>query len=128
MCIDPKLDVQLVRALKEGAGVLPADLERLRGYMSMIGGLLEEKANELEPSWNAACAAAAEIQTLQDLEASVAERAIETAADTLRAVRTKLAIWKVLSLGSEEDPSAPRNRLILSIEDDLHRLALQGAL
>lgn len=128
MCLDPKVDVQLMRALKEGAGALPGDLDRLLGYMSLIGGLLEEKANDLEPSWDAACAAAAEIETLQVLESTVAERAILTAADTLRAVRSKLAIWKALTLGADEEADAPRNRLILSIEDDLQRLALQAAL
>lgn len=128
MCIDPNLDIQLVRALREGAAALPGDLDRLRSYMSLIGTLLEEKAGELEPSWEAACAAAAEIETLQTLELTVAERAIATGADTLLAVRTKLAIWKALSAGADEDMAAPRNRLILSIESDLHRLALQSAL
>lgn len=128
MCIDPKLDVQLVRAIREGTRALPGDLDRLRGYMSLIGGLLEEKANELEPSWEAACATAREIETLQVLAATVAERAIGTAADTLAAVRTKLAIWKALAESVEEDEDAPRNRLILSIEDDLQRLTLQAAL
>jgi len=128
LCIDPKLDVQLIRAIREGAAALPGDLDRLCAYMSLIGRLLEEKANELEPSWEAACAMAKEIETLQLLESAVAERAVGTAADTLAAVRSKLAIWKALSEGSEEEPRTPRNRLILSIEDDLQRLALQAAL
>jgi len=128
LCIDPKLDVQLIRAIREGAAALPGDLDRLCAYMSLIGRLLEEKANELEPSWEAACAMAKEIETLQLLESAVAERAVGTAADTLAAVRSKLAIWKALSEGSEEEPRTPRNRLILSIEDDLQRLAFQAAL
>ncbi|MFT3973865.1 MAG: hypothetical protein QM699_10570 [Amaricoccus sp.] len=107
---------------------LPADLDRLRGYLSLIEGLLEEKANELEPSWDAACTAAAEIETLQKLESTVVERAIGTSADTLLAVRNKLAIWKALSHGSEDDHDAIRYRLILSVEDDLNRLAAQAAL
>lgn len=123
MCIDPKMDVQLVRALKEGVPALPGDLERLRAYMALIGRLLEEKANELEPTWEGACAAAAEIETLQVLETNVAERAINTTADTLGAVRNKFAIWKALSVGVDEDEDTPRNRLILSIENDLQRLA-----
>ncbi|HVL20788.1 MAG TPA: hypothetical protein VM422_07415 [Amaricoccus sp.] len=120
--------MQLIRAIREGAAALPGDLDRLCAYMSLIGRLLEEKANELEPSWEAACAMAKEIETLQLLESAVAERAVGTAADTLAAVRSKLAIWKALSEGSEEEPRTPRNRLILSIEDDLQRLALQAAL
>jgi len=126
--IDPTLDVQLVRAIREGTAALPGDLDRLCAYMSLIAGLLEEKANELEPSWEAACVAATEIETLQVLESTVAERAVGTSADTLRAVRSKLAIWKALSEGADEDLDTPRNRLILSIEDDLRRLALQAAL
>lgn len=124
MCINPKLDMQLILALRQGAEALPDDLDRLCTYMSLIGHLLEEKASELEPTWEAACAAAAEIETLQVLETTVAERATCTSAYTLRAVRSKFAIWKALSLGADEDFDTPGNRLILSIEDDLHRLAL----
>lgn len=128
MCIDAKLDVQLVRAIRGGAAALPRDLDRLHAYMGLIGCLLEEKANEIEPSWEAACTAAKEIETLLLLESTVAERAVGTGAHTLRAVRSKLAIWNALSDGAEEDLDAPRNRLILSIGDDLQRLALEAAL
>ena len=62
------LDINLMRAMREGTSALPADLGKLRGYLRMIGALLEEKARELEPSWEQACAAAAEIGTLQELE------------------------------------------------------------
>ena len=82
----PKLDTQLVRALREGSTALPNDLGRLRSYLGIIEALLAEKASELEPSWDQACAAAAEIATLQNLEASVAERAIAIRADSLEAV------------------------------------------
>jgi hypothetical protein len=120
--------MQLILALRQGAAALPDDLDRLCTYMSLIGRLLEEKANELEPTWEAACAAAAEIETLQLLETTVAERAAGTGADTLRAVRNKFAIWKALALGADDDFDTPGNRLILSIDDDLHRMALHEAL
>ena len=38
--IDPTLDVQLVRAIREGTAALPGDLDRLCAYMSLIAGLL----------------------------------------------------------------------------------------
>ena len=77
----------------------------------MIGSLLEEKAAELEPSWEQACAAAAEIATLQDLEASVAERAIAVRAESLEEVRAKLAIWRALAAGGEDgDLRTPPSR------------------
>ena len=90
----------------------------------MIGSLLEEKAAELEPSWEQACAAAAEIATLQDLEASVAERAIAVRAESIEQVRAKLAIWRALAAGGEDgDLRSPQSRLILSVEADLERLS-----
>lgn len=123
MHLGPKMDVQLVRALRQGPAALPDDLDRLRSYMKLFGGLLEEKARELEPSWEAACAAAAEIETLQVLETTVAERAIGMSARSMGEIRNKLAIWKSLAESSEEDLTSPRNRLILSIEEDLARLS-----
>ena len=83
------LDINLLRAMREGTSALPPDLGKLRGYLRLIGSLLEEKAAELEPSWEQACAAAAEIATLQDLEASVAERAIGVRAESIEQVRAQ---------------------------------------
>ena len=89
----------------------------------MIGVLLAEKAAELEPSWEEACAAASEIDALQTLELNVAERAIGIRAETLADVRGKLAIWRALGPGTEDlDMTSPRNRMILSIDADLERL------
>jgi hypothetical protein len=119
------LDFRLMRAMRGGANALPADLKQLRDYLGTITVLLAEKAAELEPSWEQACAAAAEIATLQDLETSVAERAIAVRAECLTDVRAKLAIWRALAPGSEEgDLRGARSRLILSVEADLERLAL----
>jgi hypothetical protein len=124
MHVNTKLDNRLMRAMREGVSALPGDLGELRGYLRIIDGLLAEKAAELEPSWEQACAAAAEISTLQTLEATVAERAIAVRADCLEAVRAKLAIWRALAPGAEDgDMRSPRNRLILSIEADLERLS-----
>jgi hypothetical protein len=124
----PKLDYRLVRALREGTDVLPGDIGELRGYLRMIGSLLEEKASELEPAWDLTCAAAAEIETLLTLERTVAERAIAVRATSIEMVRGKLAIWRALGPDSEDcDMDSPRNRLILSIDEDLARLGLAGA-
>jgi hypothetical protein len=117
------LDNRLVRALREGKGVLPADLGQLRAYLRLIAGLLAEKAEEVEADWELACVAAAELDTLQTLEVAVAERAITVRSDTLDDVRSKLEIWRALAAGDEDcDLRAPRNRLILSVEADLERL------
>jgi hypothetical protein len=118
----PKLEMELMRAVRGGSSVLPEDLGRLRGYLRMIGTLLEEKANELEPSWEQACAAAAEIRTLQELEQSVAERAIAIRAQTVDEVRSKLAIWRAIAPDCDCDDDSPRNRLVLSVEADLERI------
>jgi hypothetical protein len=117
------LDTRLVRAIRGGADALPNDITCLRGYLRMITSLLAEKAAELEPSWEQACAIADEIETLQSLEVAVAERAISIEADTLEAVLGKLAIWRSLSPGTEdEDLGSHRNRLILSVEADVDRM------
>jgi hypothetical protein len=112
-----------MRAMRGGTRELPADLNQLRDYLATIAVLLAEKAAELEPSWEQACAAAAEIATLQDLETTVAERAIAVRAGCLKDVRAKLAIWRALGPGAEDgDMSTARSRLILSVEADLERL------
>jgi hypothetical protein len=117
------LDNRLVRALREGKQVLPADLGQLRAYLRLIAGLLAEKAEEVEADWELACVAAAELDTLQTLEVAVAERAITVRSDTLDEVRSKLEIWRALAAGDEDcDLRDPRNRLILSVEADLERL------
>jgi hypothetical protein len=123
MVTGTRLDDRLVRALREGAGALPEDLTLLRAYLRLIEGLLAEKAVEIEPSWIQSCAAAAEVETLQRLEEAVVERAIAVRAADVDAVRVKLEIWRALAAGEPEgDLSAPRDRLILSIEADLARL------
>ena len=54
----------------------------------------------------------------------MAERAIAMRADSLEAVRGKLAIWRALGAGADDsDEQSPRNRLILSVEADLERLS-----
>lgn len=119
-----KFDTHLVRAIREGTSALPGDLARLRGYLGMIGALLEEKARELEPNWEQACAIEAEIATLQALEASVAERAIGVRAGSVDEVRAKLAIWRALVAGGELcELRSASSRLILSVEADLERLS-----
>lgn len=119
-----KLDDRLVRALREGASALPEDLTRLRAYLRMIDALLAEKAAEIEPSWTLACAAAAEVETLHTLETAVAERAIATHARDIGEVRAKLEIWRSLAAGAADgDMASPRNRLVMSVEADLERIA-----
>lgn len=118
-----KLDNRLVRALREGQQALPSDLARLNGYMKLIGALLEEKAAELEPTWALALAAAAEVETLQDLETAVAGRACAVEACSIAGVLTKLAIWQALPSEEEPTETSLRDRLVLSVRSDLERLA-----
>jgi hypothetical protein len=125
---EQKLDYRLVRALREGIEVLPGDIAQLRRYLRMIEALLQEKASEVEPAWDLTCAAAAEIETLLTLEQTVAERAIAVQATSIEGVRGKLAIWRALEADSEDcDMSSARNRLILSIDEDLARIARAGS-
>jgi hypothetical protein len=119
---EPKLDYILVRALREGPAALPGDIRTLGECLAMIGALLEEKATELEPSWDESCAALAEIETLQALETAVAERAIALTADSIEAVRGKLAIWQALGPEADECAESPRTRLIRSVQADLERM------
>jgi hypothetical protein len=92
----------------------------------MIGTLLDEKAAELEPSWEQACAAAAEIETLQALERAVAERAIALPAGSIEAVLSKLAIWEALGPEADECEESARTRLVLSVRADLERMSRAG--
>lgn len=120
---DGKLDDRLMRAMRAGAEALPEDLARLRSYLRMIEGLLAEKAGELEPDWSEALAAAAEVETLQGLEAAVAERAIAVPAGDLEGLHAKFEIWRALLPGAPDwDPAHAHNRLVLSIAADILRL------
>lgn len=123
MGITEKLDQPLVRALQSGASALPEDIDRLIGYMRLIQQLLGEKAGEVEPTWALACAGAAEVQTLQDLESAVVERAIGLRLGDLDGVLTKFAIWRALV---DDGHARQRDRLVMSIESDL--LAIAGGL
>lgn len=117
-----KVDNGLVAALRAGAGELPAELGALTDCLSTIGLLLAEKAAELEPSWSEALATAAEIETLLELEAAVAERAIGIPATNQDELRAKIGIWKALAAGADEpDPDSHRDRLFLSILADIDR-------
>jgi hypothetical protein len=113
-----------MRALREGPDVLPDDLDRLYAYVMMIAGLLAEKAVEHEPTWQLAEAAGAEVSTLHDLEAAVADKAIRVRAGCLNSVLTKLAIWQALEPAAEEaEDVSRRDSMIGSVRRDLEQLA-----
>jgi hypothetical protein len=120
MGLTDKLDDRLLNAMGAGATALPEDMERLRGYMRMIQGLLGEKAEDLEATWAASCATDAEIVTLQELEAAVIERTVGIRAASLGEVIAKLEIWKALA---EDCADGLRDRLVLSALDDLTAIA-----
>jgi hypothetical protein len=122
-----RVDNRLMRALRHGAEALPDDLSRLHEYLMLIGGLLHEKATELEESWALALAAAAEIETLQKLEAAVSEKAIAVPARDLSEVLIKFAIWNALVAGGDaQEDACDRDRLIRSIRNDIERMARGG--
>ena len=118
-----KVGQGLLRALREGGDALPEDLEELHGYLKLIGDLLSEKAIEHEPSWSLALAAAAELQTLQGLEAMVARKAAQVQARALGQVLTKLAIWQALESSDDGEETSLRDSLVHSVRLDLQRLA-----
>jgi hypothetical protein len=122
-----RLDNQLMRALHDGPGALPDDLNRLQDYLRLIDALLAEKAQEHEPEWALALAASAEVETLLRLQGAVVEKAAEVRGRTLWAVLTKLAIWQKLD-PCEDEESAPslRDRLVLSVRRDIERIARSG--
>jgi hypothetical protein len=94
--------------------------------MMLIGRLLAEKAVEHEPSWSLANAAAAELQTLQDLESIVVRKVARVRAQALDEVLTKLAIWEALEPSEEGDEISLRDSLVHSVRLDLQRLARDG--
>lgn len=115
-------DFRLITAIRQGHLALPEDLGLLHGYLRLIDSLLAEKAGELETSWSHCDAASAEIETLQSLEAAVAERAIGVRADGLSDVQVKLEIWRALAENDAAyDAASPSHRMILSIVADLQR-------
>ena len=122
-----RVDNRLMRALRHGAEALPDDLGRLHEYLMLIGGLLHEKATELEETWVLALAAGAEIETLQRLEGAVTEKAIAVPAHDLGEVLIKFAIWNALVTGGDtQEDGCDRDRLIRSIRNDIERMARGG--
>ncbi len=118
------LDTQLTSAIQSGPAALPADLNRLHGYLGLVVGLLAEKAQDCEPDWAGAVSAAAEIEALFRIEDAVAERAIGVPARNLWAVLTKLEIWGDLSPDGDDDPLRQRrDRLIESVRRDITHIA-----
>jgi hypothetical protein len=120
------LDDTLLRALRQGPEALPDDAGRLLHYLRLIDQLLAEKATEQCASWREICAAAAEIETLQQAQLAIGERAIGVTARDVTAVQLKLEIWS--QLPCEEDCRegvSVRDRLIVSVHRDLHRLQRQ---
>jgi hypothetical protein len=128
MMVAQILDNRLARALCEGAEVLPDDLAQLAQYLRLIDGLLAEKAMEHEAALAQVDESAAEIECLQVLEATVAERAISNRAGGLEEILAKLEIWRALAAGAEPsgehgDRGSQRDRLVLSVEADIVKLA-----
>lgn len=117
------VDRRLVRALQEGCEALPDDLDALYRYLTLITELLAEKGDEHEPCWALALTGAAQMQTLQDLEALVARKAAHVCAGGLDQVLLKLAIWEALEPGGSEDEEISlRDSLVHSVRLDLQRL------
>ncbi|MDP5122359.1 MAG: hypothetical protein NWP84_00560 [Cyanobium sp. MAG_04] len=123
-----EFDTRLARALQEGPEVLPADAEALTGYLDMIAGLLADHATERHESWSSAVESEKEIADLLALEEVVAERAVSLRAETVEAVLQKLRVWRRLDSGDgacddEDGRATVRDRLVLSVEADLTRMA-----
>ena len=96
------------------------DLKARQARLLKLGG---EKAVAQEPTFALACANAAELEALQNIERAVVKQAIALRLDTLEAVLMKLAIWRTLV---EDEPGGLRDRLVLSVESDLRAIALHA--
>jgi hypothetical protein len=105
---------------------MPRDLVDLRKCLAMVVDMLAEKASEHERTWALAAGAAAEVETLLQLESAIARRAAELRAGTLRAVLDKLAIWELLAQGDSDGEESSLGRpLLRSVIADLRRMARQ---
>lgn len=128
VCEGLEFDTRLARALHEGPEVLPADSGLLTGYLDMIAALLADHATERHESWAMALEAEAEIADLLALEEVVAERAVSLRAETIDGILGKLRLWRRLesdeeSAAAEDGRASVRDRLVLSVEADLSRIA-----
>lgn len=123
-----EFDTRLARAMQEGPEVLPGDAGLLTGYLDMIAVLLADHAAERHDSLSDALETEAEIAGLLALEELVAERAVSLRAETIAGVLGKLRIWRRLDSGeescdAEDGRASARDRLVLSVEADLVRMA-----
>ena len=123
-----EFDTRLARALQEGPEVLPPDAQVLNGYLDMIAGLLADHATERQENWSSAVETASSIADLLALEETVGERAISLRAETVESVLQKLRIWRRFNSGDGscddvDGRATVRDRLVLSVEADLTRIA-----
>lgn len=115
----------LVGIMRNGVDSVPHDLDDLRSYLEGLQAMLAEMAVEADPSWRPPQEAAAECETLLELEQSIARKAADVRADSIDKVLKKLAIWDLIA--DEPDEPAVDHLLVRSAAADLRRLDRSGA-
>jgi hypothetical protein len=102
-------------------GSLPENPGLLAAYHRAANDLLEMLAERVEPDWEKAEAALADIDRLLALQEAIVERVAKRPAGTLQDVLAKLTLWSAAREGCEED-GMPEDALVLAALRDLERL------
>ena len=121
MTSEPICFRSFVAARAQAQGSLPDNPDLLASYYRAANDLLAMLAERVEPDWEKAEAALAEVDRLLELQAAIVARAAKRPARTLRDVLAKLTLWSAAREGCEED-GTPEDALVASALRDLQRL------
>jgi hypothetical protein len=102
---------------------LPDDPTMLARYHKLAGDLLERMAARVEPDWDLAEAALAEIDRLLVLQARILRHLADRPAASLEDVALKLSLWALARRGVDPRELPPEDALVHSAMDDLAALA-----
>lgn len=109
--------------LPVGPDLPTSSLDEMLSSLRIVAELLAEKSEELEPTWEMAREAEAEIDTLHQIERTLVVGAAGTPAVCLNEVLIKLDIWRTLGPSCDDrDEETARDRLVHSVRDDLERI------
>jgi hypothetical protein len=113
----------IVGIMRNGLDAVPNELADLRVYLASVQAMLAEKASEHAPFWSLSESAAAETETLLDLESAIARKAVRTRAASLRHVLEKFEIWELIAPDdTEAEHDALDRMLVRSALEDLRRI------
>lgn len=107
----------------DGAGpALPDDPKLLARYHGLAGDLLAMLAHRVEPSWDLAEAALAEIERLISLQTAIVGQLAAQPAGSPEEVMLKLRLWSLARGAADPRDVPPEDRLVHSAIADLERL------